>query len=80
MPGAPLKETIIFKSLIIINNDILNSEFANDNAIIDDTAMTNMYGQPFEEEVLVNPENHTQLFRYSIIPNKSFELFGKDYI
>ena len=42
--------------------------------------MTNMYGQPFEEEVLVNPENHTQLFRYSIIPNKSFELFGKDYI
>lgn len=73
----------VFKSLTVIDNEILNSEFSKDIAIIDDTAMTNMYGLPLEAVVVVDSENHSQLLGYSIIPNRStlsFELFCRDYL
>ena len=76
------KDNGILVSLTIIDNRILESEYSDDIAIIDDTAMTNMYGLPLETVVVIDSEKHTQLLGYSIIPNRStaaFELFCKDY-
>ena len=77
------KDNGVLISLTIVDNEILNSKYANDIAIFDDTAMTNMYGLPLEAVVVVDQENHTQLLGYSIIPNKSkesFELFCQDFL
>lgn len=39
-------------------------------AILDDTAMTNMYRLHFEAMIVIDQETNTQLLTYSIIPNK----------
>ena len=70
------------ESITIIDKDILNSNYASDIAIMDDTAMTNMYGLAIEEVIVVDQEDHSQLLGYSVLSNKSedgFSSFFKDY-
>ena len=62
------KDNGILISLTIVDNEILNSKYACDVAIFDDTAMTNMYGLPLEVVVVVDQENHittAMLFNHS---------------
>ena len=73
----------ILESITILDNEIMKSDYSSDIAVIDDTAMTNMYGLPLEAIVVVDQEKHTQLLGYSIIKNKSsesFSTFFSDYI
>ena len=70
------------ESITIIDNDMLNTNYASDIAIMDDTAMTNMYGLPIEAIIVVDQEDHSQLLGYSVFANKSedsFSSFFKDY-
>lgn len=73
----------ILESITILDYEIMKSDYSSDIAVIDDTAMTNMYGLPLEAIVVVDQEKHTQLLGYSIIKNKSsesFSTFFSDYI
>ena len=77
------KSDDILERITIIDKEILNSIYSNDIVIIDDTAMTNLYGLPLETMVVIDSEDHTQLLAYSILPNKStnsFISFFNDYI
>lgn len=38
----------VLSSFTIVDNEILESDYSDDIAILDDTAMTNMYGLPLE--------------------------------
>ena len=58
----------------IIDNKILNSNYSNDIVIINDTAMTNLYGLPLETMVVIDSEDHTQLLAYSILLKAQFFL------
>lgn len=73
----------ILNSITIIDDEVISSSYSTDIAIIDDTAMTNVYGLPLETIVVVDQENHTQLLGYSILTDKSeqsFSNFIKDYV
>ena len=77
------KPNDILNRITIVDNEILNSNYSQDVVIIDDTAMTNMYGMPLESMVVVDQDYHTQLLAYSILPNKSsdsFIYFFKDFL
>lgn len=77
------KPNDILERITVIDNEILNSNYAHDIVVIDDTAMTNLYGLPLETMVVIDQEDHTQLLGYSILPNKSttsFLNFFNDYI
>lgn len=54
------------RNLAIINNEILESFYSDDIVIMDDTAMTNMYGLPLEAMIVVDQEAHTQLFQINL--------------
>ena len=73
----------MLERITVIYNETLNSNYSHDIVVIDDTAMTNLYGLPFETMVVIDQEDHTQLLSYSILPNKSstsFLNFFNDYI
>ena len=56
--------------------EIFNSNYSDDVAIIDDAAMTNLYGLPIEAIAVIDQEGHTQLLSYSILPNKTENSFS----
>ena len=73
----------ILNSITVIDSEILNSNYSEDVAIIDDTVMTNLYGLPVEAIVVIDAEGHSQLLAYSLLPNKtedSFSAFFGDYL
>lgn len=77
------KNSGILESITIIDEEILKSNYSDDIAVIDDTAMTNMYGLPVEAIIVNDQEDHSQLLGYSNIPNKSENSFTncfKDYL
>ena len=77
------KPNDLLNRITIVDNEILNSYYSQDIVIMDDTAMTNMYGMPLKSMIAVDQDYHTQLLAYSILPNKSsdsFIYFFKDFL
>ena len=73
----------ILNSITVIDDEIISSDYPADIAIVDDTAMTNIYGLPLEAVIVIDQEKHTQLLGYSIMQDKSedsFSTFIDDYI
>ena len=49
----------VLHSITIVDSEILNSNYSDEIVIVDDTAMTNIYGLPLETMVVIDQEEHT---------------------